>query len=107
MSNSAEALRRWLGMFALATATGMLIWGRTILLPHLSGRWFVVYWVLCTVLALVAVTLGAVDVWIVLRTLHHDRQELARQARRGFGEGGRSALDPADQPAPSDLTEKR
>jgi hypothetical protein len=79
MSNSAEALRRWLGMFCLATAAGMLIWGRTFLLPHLTGRTFLLYWIGCSVLAFGAVAFGIVDVWLALRSLYHERRNL-RQA---------------------------
>ena len=38
MFSSADALRRWLGMFCLAVAAGLLIWGQTILKPYLEGE---------------------------------------------------------------------
>ncbi len=78
MSNSASALRRWLGMFCLAIATGMMIWGRTFLAPHLSGSRYILYWIGCTLFALAAVGISCADVWYTVRRMQAERRELVR-----------------------------
>src|SRR5213593_3608536 len=48
MQTPADALRRWLGLFCLTMAGGMLIWGQTVLKPHLEGFGFLSYWAGCS-----------------------------------------------------------
>ena len=47
MLNSADARRRWFGVFFLILAVGMLIWGQTVLEPHLKGVVYLIYWFGC------------------------------------------------------------
>ena len=47
MPTPADALRRWLGLFCLTMAAGMLIWGQTVLKPLLEGIGFLLYWAGC------------------------------------------------------------
>jgi hypothetical protein len=75
MSNPSDARRRWFGLFFLFMALGLLIWGQTILKPHLNGLGFVLYWLLCFVFTMLAMLTALIDFWIVrhrTRTAHHD-----------------------------------
>jgi len=76
MSNSAEALRRWLGLFCLAMAAGMLIWGQTILQPYLDGIGFVLYWGLCFVFTISAILIALIDVRAVRQRVKNEHAEL-------------------------------
>jgi len=76
MSNSAEALRRWLGLFCLAVAAGMLIWGQTILKPHLAGMPFIFYWGLCFFFTISAVLIALIDVRAVRQRIKDEHAAL-------------------------------
>ncbi len=62
MANSAAALRRWFGLFFLTVAAGMLIWGQTVLKPHLEGFNFMVYWLACFIFTFLAIVTALLDV---------------------------------------------
>lgn len=79
-------------MLCLALGFGMLTWGRMVLLPHLSGLGFVLYWAFCLLLATAATVVGAADIWFLLRALRQERLEnvrLAEQQLRGDDPGHR------------------
>jgi hypothetical protein len=76
MSNSAEALRRWLGLFCLTVAAGMLIWGQTILKPHLAGMAFIFYWGLCFFFTISAVLIALIDVRAVRQRIKDEHAAL-------------------------------
>jgi hypothetical protein len=80
MNNSVDALRRWLGMFCLAVASGMLIWGRTILEPHLQGLGFLIYWIVCFFFTIASIVIALLDVHVMLRNIRKERLELFRRA---------------------------
>src|SRR2546426_1002906 len=79
MSNSADALRRWLGAFCLAVAAGMLIWGQTILLPYLQGIVFLLYWFLCFAFTFAAIFIACLDLRAVLRRIRNEQAELIQR----------------------------
>lgn len=74
-------------MFCLSIAAGMLIWGRTLLIAHLGGWVFDLYWVVCLLLSGAAVGLAAADIRCIRRQTRQDHEDLARQTferiRRG------------------------
>lgn len=76
MANSATALRRWLGLFCLAMASGLLIWGQTILKPILAGGWFVLYWGICFLFTFAAIIIALIDIWMVRRSTRQEQSEL-------------------------------
>jgi hypothetical protein len=76
MQNSAEALRRWLGLFCLAVAAGMLIWGQTILKPVLKGFGFVIYWGICFFFTISAIVIALLDVRAVRQRIKAEQAEL-------------------------------
>jgi hypothetical protein len=94
MPDSAEAWRRWLGLFCLAMAAGMLIWGQTILKPHLDGLLFVIYWAFCFLFTIAAVFIALLDVRAVRRRIKEEHadliartlQEIEKEKERKDGE---------------------
>lgn len=79
MANSADALRRWLGAFCLAVAAGMLIWGQTILKPHLDGIPFLIYWFICFVFTIAAIFIALLDVRAVRRRVKDEQADLIQR----------------------------
>jgi len=82
MSNSADARRRWLGLFFLTISAGMLIWGQTILQPHLKGLVFAVYWLSCFGFTFVTIFIALLDVRAVRKRLMEEQREQAELLRR-------------------------
>ena len=80
MSNSATALRRWLGVFCLAVASGMLIWGQTLLQPYLEGKLFIAYWIVFVVFTCGTVGVSLLDFLAIRRELMQQIAELKARA---------------------------
>jgi len=97
MSNPADARRRWFGLFFLFTAIGMIVWGFTILKPHLDGLLFLGYWLACFGFTFLAMLTALLDMWIV----RHRTKEEHRQPRRNrMGPTSPAAADPRmDKPS--------
>ena len=87
MNNSVDALRRWLGMFCLAVASGMLIWGHTILASHLKGLGFLIYWVVCFLFTIASIVIALLDVRAMLRNIRNERVALFRRALKDIKRG--------------------
>ena len=64
-------------------AGGMLIWGQTILKPHLEGIGFVIYWLACMVFTGLALVTALLDIWAVRRRTREQQRDLLQ---RVFGE---------------------
>ena len=79
MSNSADALRRWLGLFCLAIAAGMLIWGQTILKPLLDGIGYLIYWFICFLFTIAAIGIALIDMRVVRQRTRQEQMELVRK----------------------------
>lgn len=93
--NSADARRRWFGVFFLIIAAGMLIWGQTILKPRLEGAGFVIYWLVCMGFTALAMLTALLDIWAVRRRTRDQQRELLR---RIFDERGSTKEDKRDEP---------
>lgn len=76
MPNSADALRRWLGMFCLAVASGLLIWGQTVFAPYLKGVPFMLYWAICLLFTLGAIIIALIDIRALRRRTRQERRAL-------------------------------
>jgi uncharacterized membrane protein len=87
MKNSVDALRRWLGMFCLAVASGMLIWGHTILASQLKGLGFLIYWMVCFLFTIASIVIALLDVHAMLRNIRKERVELFRRAMKDIKRG--------------------
>ena|SRR5688572_10359441 len=80
MSNPRDARRRWFGLFFLFVALGLLIWGQTILKPHLSGLAFIFYWLLCFCFTILAMLTALLDCWIVRRRTREAQRDMLKKA---------------------------
>jgi hypothetical protein len=89
MSNPLDARRRWFGLLFLFVALGLLIWGQTILKPHLNGLGYILYWLLCLVFTMLAMLTALLDCWIVRHRTREAQQGLLKKAldRGGQGDG--------------------
>ena len=65
MRTRADRRRRWFGLLYLLLAGGMLIWGLTLLHPHLDGWLFILYWLTCFAFTFLAILVALLDLWIV------------------------------------------
>ena len=84
MPNSADALRRWLGMFCLAVASGLLIWGQTVFAPYLNGVAFMLYWAICLLFTLGAIIIALIDIRVLRRRTSQERRELLQRTLAEF-----------------------
>jgi membrane protein implicated in regulation of membrane protease activity len=79
MTTVADARRRWFGAMFLALAGGLLTWGLTILKPVLAGRVYLVYWLSCFLLTLLAIVIALLDIRAVRRRTRNEQQALLQQ----------------------------
>jgi len=75
----ADKRRRWFGLFYLLTAIGMLVWGQTILKPHLTGFTFIFYWLSCFGMTLLAMIVAMLDIWVIRLRQRHTENEAAKK----------------------------
>ena len=74
--DSADAMRRWLGLFCLTVAAGMLIWGQTILKPILEGWLYIAYWTFCFIFTFGAILIALLDIRALRRRTQREHKEL-------------------------------
>jgi hypothetical protein len=94
MPSSADALRRWFGLFFLAMAFGLLIWGQTVLRDKLKGIPFLVYWLSCFVFTVAAIVTALLD---MRATRKRARQEHEDLIQRTLEEIDRESQDNSEQ----------
>ncbi|MBT5705677.1 MAG: hypothetical protein HOI66_05080 [Verrucomicrobia bacterium] len=75
----ADKRRRWFGLFYLLMAIGMLVWGQTILKPHLTGFTFIFYWLACFAMTLLAMITAMLDIWVIRLRQRHSENEAAKK----------------------------
>src|SRR5439155_11069356 len=78
-TSPADVRRRWFGMIFLLIAAGMLIWGQTILKPHLEGIGFVLYWLACMAFTGLALVTALLDIWAVRRRTREQQRDLLQR----------------------------
>jgi hypothetical protein len=78
--DSADALRRWMGLFCLTVAAGMLIWGQTLLKPYLQSLGFLIYWSLCFFFTFGAIFIALLDLRAMRRRTRREQEELLQRA---------------------------
>lgn len=89
-------------MFCLAVASGMLIWGHTVLEAHLKGMGFLVYWIVCFLFTFASIVIALLDVHAMLRNIRRERLELFRHALKDIKRGvakDREEQEPMAAPA--------
>tara|TARA_A100001037_G_scaffold250049_1_gene232961 strand:+ start:191 stop:493 length:303 start_codon:yes stop_codon:yes gene_type:complete len=74
--------RRWFGLLYLILAIGMLVWGQTLLKPHLRGLSYLVYWLVCFGLTTLALLTAVLDLWVVRLRQRRSEKEAVKQALR-------------------------
>ena len=74
--DSADAMRRWLGLFCLTMAAAMLTWGQTLLKPLLEGWLYIGYWTLCFVFTFGAIMIALLDIRALRRRTRREQKEL-------------------------------
>jgi hypothetical protein len=79
MQTPADALRRWLGLFCLTMAGGMLIWGQTVLKPLLEGVGFLLYWAGCFLFTFAAIGIALLDMRAVRQRVRAEQEALIRR----------------------------
>jgi hypothetical protein len=112
MQTPADALRRWLGLFCLTMAGGMLIWGQTVLKPHLDGIGFLIYWGVCFLFTFAAIGIALVDMRVVRQRVRAEQEALIRRTLANLesrdesspaqGEVRTELSDPKSVPNPED-----
>ena len=80
MFDSADARRRWAGVFCLVAAAGLLISGQTIIEDRLAGATFLLYWLVCFALTFSAIFLALRDVSAVRRRAREEQRRLLERA---------------------------
>lgn len=71
--------RRWFGLFYLLVAGIMLIWGTTWLNPYLEGWKFVIYWLGCFIVTVMAMLIALLDMWIIRIRARQARNSAAKE----------------------------
>jgi hypothetical protein len=95
MSNSADALRRWFGLFFLALAFGLLIWGQTVFRLRLerSPKLFVFYWCGCFLLTGAAIVTALLDMRATRKRARQEHEELVQRTLNRMDEDSESNGD--------------
>ena len=76
MAHPADARRRWLGLFCLTTAGGMVTWGLIVLGSELRGFLFLFYWAACFLFTVAAIFIALVDMRAVRRRIQEEEEDL-------------------------------
>lgn len=81
MPSSADALRRWFGLFFLAVAFGMLIWGQTVLRERLqqTPALFLGYWGICFLVTFAAIFTALLDMRATRKRARREQKELLQR----------------------------
>jgi flagellar biosynthesis/type III secretory pathway M-ring protein FliF/YscJ len=80
MLTPGDARRRWFGALFLALAGGMLIWGQTVLKPHLTRWGFLIYWLACFALTGLAILVALLDLRAVRRSIREQQKAMLERA---------------------------
>jgi hypothetical protein len=88
MLDSADARRRWWGLFCLTLAAGLLVWGQTVLRDLLIGWWFLAYWAVCFACTASAILIALLDLRALRRRLRRSHADLVERALDQIEEAG-------------------
>ena len=76
MALNSTARRRWFGVAVLAAALGMLVAGETVLQGRLGPVTFILYWLACMALTLLAVIVAFLDARALRQRSREEHTEL-------------------------------
>ena len=79
-------------------AAGMLIWGQTILKPHLEGFIFMVYWLACFIFTFLAIITALLDVRATRKRTEAEQRELLERTMNEIKTKEKSPEDSAAPP---------
>ncbi len=95
MLTAADARRRWFGALFLALAAGLLIWGQTLLKPHLQGMLFVVYWLACFGFTGLAMLVALLDIRAVRHRVREQQRTMVERALDDIARAEGKEIPPA------------
>ena len=84
MLTPADARRRSIGLFFLLLAVVLVIWGQTVLKPHLVQLGFLLYWLACIFCLMVAMAMALIDLRVMGRRTRRQQEELEKRAMMGI-----------------------
>lgn len=87
MNAISEPPRPWFGLMFLVLATGMLLWGLTVLESRLAGKTFIVYWTLCFLFAGLALILSLIEARKMRERYRRQERELMEKTLRDIVQG--------------------
>jgi hypothetical protein len=76
MLTQTDARRRWLGLMCLGLAAALLIWGQTVLKPHLDGWLYLIYWSLCFLFTIGAIIIALIDIRTLRKRTRQEHRDL-------------------------------
>jgi hypothetical protein len=76
MLSKSRLRRRWIGGLALMLSLGFLILGETALKGCLTPGGFLIYWLICFLLTVIAITVAFLDVRDLGRSTVHEHRDL-------------------------------
>ena len=79
MPTSADAQRRWLGLFFLALSFGFLVWGQTVLRDRLRGATFFGYWGVCFLFTFAAIITALLDMRATRKRAQQEHEQLIQR----------------------------
>ena len=79
MLTPADVRRRSFGLLFLLLAVTLLVWGQTLLKPHLDGVAFVFYWLGCLLTVFITIGIAVWDMCVVSRRWLLRRRELRKR----------------------------
>jgi hypothetical protein len=79
MLTAADSTRRSIGLFFLLLACVLVIWGQTLLKPHLGGMSFMIYWLMCFLCLGAAILVALIDILIMRRRIRLQHAELVKR----------------------------
>ena len=96
MAQPGDARRRWLGLFCLSMAAGMLTWGIIVFGSRLQGYGFLAYWAVCFLFTIAALFIALLDMRAVRRRIRDEQQvllhstlaEIEKSGKNGSPTGG-------------------
>ena len=86
-------MRRWFGLFFLAVAFGMLIWGQTVFRPRLEKHpgLFVFYWCACFAMTGAAIVTALLDMRATRRRARAEHDHLVQRTLKEIdGDAGKT-----------------
>jgi hypothetical protein len=86
-------MRRWFGLFFLAVAFGLLIWGQTVFRARLEQNavLFIAYWCGCFVVTAAAIVVALLDMRATRRRARAEHDDLVQRTLKDIdGDSSRS-----------------